>query len=275
MVTSLAFASYGIAGAISGLCAGMFGIGGGLVIVPFLAFYLPLVGIPSVWVMHIAVATSLCIILVNSIAASYAHARQGTVWWWLVRYLLPGALLGALGGAFIAGLLPANVLKGVFAVFVLWIAFYLAFLKGKYGPSRPIEPRWSLSGWSFGIGGFSTLLGMGGGSLMVPFLSMYEMPMRNAVGTAAVCSFIIALSGVMGLILSEFTLPTVANYPGVVGFVFLPAMLMMLVPSILGTFLGAFITVRLPTQILQRIFAGFLVLVGAQMFYSALESILH
>lgn len=271
MVTTLAFASYGIAGAVAGLCAGMFGIGGGLVIVPFLAFYLPVVGVPSIWVMHIAVATSLCLILLNSIVASYAHARHGTVWWWLVRYLLPGALIGALGGAYIANLLPASMLKGIFAIFVLWMAFYLAFLKGRYGPSRPIEPKWSLSGWSFGIGGFSTLLGMGGGSLMVPFLSMYEMPMRNAVGTAAVCSFIIALAGVFGLFLSEVTLPTTVSYPGVVGFVFLPAMVMMIIPSILGTFLGAFIAVRLPTIVLQRIFAGFMVLVGLQMFYSAFK----
>lgn len=268
-MTPEAFASYGIAGAIAGICAGMFGIGGGLVIVPFLAFYLPEIGVPAVWVMHVAVATSLYIILINSIASGYAHARHGTVWWWLVRYLFPGALIGAMVGACAALLLPAGMLKSIFAIYVLWISIYLAFIKGRYGPSRPITPRWSLSGWSFGIGGFSTLLGMGGGSLMVPFLSMYEMPMRNAIGTSAVCSFVIAFAGVAGLLISQWFVPHVIAYPGVKGLVFIPAMITMVIPSILGTFLGAFFAVRLPTVILRRIFAGFLALVAINMLSSA------
>lgn len=268
-MTLLSLSSFGLAGAFAGLCAGMFGIGGGLVIVPFLAFYLPHHGIPLQWVMHVAVATSLCIILVNSIAASFAHARHGTIWWWLVRYLLPGSLLGAFIGAYVADLLPAATLKGVFALFVLWMAFYLAFLKGKRGPGRSLDASWSLSGWSLGIAGFSTLLGMGGGSLMVPFLSTYEMPMKNAVGVSAVCSFAIALAGVIGLIFAEMTMTIPFTYPGMVGFVYTPAVLMMALPSIAFTFLGAYIAVRLPTLWLRRIFAGFLVLVGIDMLYSA------
>lgn len=259
--------AYALLGAFAGTLAGLLGVGGGLVIVPVLVFLwqpdvvggLPLAGAQTV---QLAIGTSLAAIVFTSLSSVRAHHRRGSVLWPEFWRLTPGILLGSFVGAMVAASLPQAALKTVFGLFELLVAAQMMF--GTYTLKQQCTPGpvgMGLAGSV--IGAVSALVGIGGGTMTVPFLSACRVRMQQAVGTSAACGLPIALGGALSYMLlgwGNAQLPV-----GAAGFVYGPALLGIVVTSVLFAPLGAALAHRLPTTVLKRVFAGFLVLLGVWM----------
>lgn len=266
---------YILGGCAAGFLAGLLGIGGGLLVVPFLSIMLPFAaGVPDAYAMHMAVATSLTIIVGTSLSSILAHHRHGGILWDLFKKLLLGIIVGAIIAGHIADSLSSGVLRIVFGLFVLFLSFTMVFKSKRVRlEQRELPGKVGLFFSSLGISGFCNILGMGGGSLMVPFLSRYQIPMRNAVATSAVCGFPIALVGVISLI------SVGADEPGLpawsTGYVYWPAFICMVIPSIFLAPVGAKLAHRLPAENLKHVFAVFLLIVGMDMLSKATYEVWH
>lgn len=254
--------TYLLTGAIAGMMAGLLGIGGGLVIVPALALLFARQGLPTDSIMHFAVGTSLATIIPTSISSLLAHNRRGSVYWPAVRGMLPGILPGALASAWLAQQFSSEGLARVFGVFVLLVALQL-FVGARPAAHRRLPGRGGLAGAGGVIGLVSGLLGIGGGTLSVPYLLWHRVDIRMAVGTAATIGLPIAIAGTLGFILGGLGLP---QQPGLnSGYVYWPAMAAVVLASVPAAPLGARLAHHLPRPTLQRVFALMLVVIGAQM----------
>lgn len=250
---------YLVLGAVAGTVAGLFGIGGGLLIVPVLIFSFAAQGMSPEVLTHAAVATSLATIVVTSISSVRAHNKRGAVRWKLFKHLSLGILVGAFLGVKVAGLLPGETLQIVFGVFALCVALQMGF--GFKPSARGGEPSRGLlvSGGGV-IGGLSTVFGIGGGTLTVPFLSWKRVPMQQAVATSAACGLPIAMVGALTNIWEGWGNPLAAEWS--LGFIYLPALVGIVITSTLFAKLGAKLAHSLPAPMLKRVFSGFLLLVG-------------
>ena len=244
-------------GAVAGLLAGLLGIGGGLVIVPALAALFSLHGFPADDLMHFAIGTSLATIVPTSIVSLLSHHRRGGVHWPAVRGLSPGIVLGALGGAWLAGQLTSPGLRLLFGGFELLVALQL--LAGRQPAahhSLPGAPGLGVAGGL--IGAVSALLGIGGGTLTVPFLLWNGVDILRAVATAAACGLPVAIAGATAFAAGAAGSSGMAG--GLhTGFIYWPAVAVILLASIPTAPLGARLAHTLPTGTLKRIF-GILVL---------------
>ena len=256
--------TYLVLGAFSGTMAGLLGVGGGLIIVPVLAWLFTSNGVAPGIIMHLAIGTSLAIIVVTSVSSVLAHHRHGAVQWTVFRQLTPGIIVGALTGAVIADALSSDVLRIVFGLFVLAIAAQMGFGRNPAPHRRlPAAVGMNLSGTV--IGSVSALMGIGGGSLTVPFLSWCNVSLRQAVATSAACGLPIAVAGTAGFVVmgwNEDMLPDKAF-----GYVYVPALVSVIITSMLFAPVGARLAHRLPVATLKRVFAIFLVLVGLNMLW--------
>lgn len=250
-------------GALTGILAGLLGVGGGLVVVPALAFWLPLRGIGPADALHAAVATSLASICVTSIASAWAHYRRGAVDLRALAWLTPGLLLGSSGGALVVAGIPAPALTLFVAGFCLFAALQVARPRAPQAHTAPQLPvRWLAPG-GLAIGAVSAAVGIGGGSLTVPFLTWCNVSIRQAVATSAACGLPIALAGSIGFVVTGLN---AANLPAwSLGYVYGPALAGIAFVSMLSAPLGAKFAHTLPTEMLKKIFAGFLALVGVKM----------
>ncbi len=257
-------------GAFAGTLAGLLGIGGGLVIVPILAALFHLQGFAGGHIMQLAVGTSLASILFTALASAWAHHRRGAVVWPLVWQLAAGIGLGAWTGGWLALWLGGQGLALVFAVFELVVAAQLAFGGAPAAHrSAPGALRNGLAG--AGIGVLSALLGIGGGTLTVPWLVWHNVEMRRAVATAAACGLPIALVGSLGFLAAGWNQ---ADLPaGTTGYIYWPAVAAISAASMFGAPFGARLAHRLPAHRLRQLFAGFLALLGLLMLYSALRGV--
>ena len=250
-------------GALAGFMAGLFGIGGGMVMVPILAFLLPARGVPASVVMQVAVATSMAVIAATSISSTLSHHRRGGVRWDLFLRFAPGLALGALAGAYTAHLLPGAVLKRVIGGGALLTALQLFF--SREPQARPEERPHDAELFAVGglIGWLSSLIGIGGGSLTTPYLSLRGIGMRQAVGTAAAGGMPIAWAGALGFIVTGWSRGDVPapslGYVSLSGFAGLAA------ASVLCAPLGARLAHGLPQQTLRRAFALILSVVAVTM----------
>ncbi|MBA1149007.1 sulfite exporter TauE/SafE family protein [Ectothiorhodospiraceae bacterium WFHF3C12] len=253
---------YLAAGIVAGLASGLFGIGGGLIIVPVLLFAFGLADVDPAISMHLALGTSLMTIVVTSASSLRAHHRLGGIMWPVFRPLAVGLVVGAVGGAQIAGALPSETLQYVFAVFVLIMAARMA-LGGQPPAHRRLPGTAGLVSTGGVIGVISSIVGIGGGSLSVPFLVWCGTEMRKAVGTSAACGFPIAVSGAAGYVIAGWG---AGNLPAwSTGYVYWPAFAGIAVASVLLAPVGAKLAHRLPQNVLKRIFAAFLVIVGLRL----------
>lgn len=255
---------YPLVGMFAGVIAGLFGVGGGLVIVPVLVFVFQSQGVnPDVQV-HLAIGSSLATIIMTSISSTYSHHRRGAVDWPVVRDLAPGILIGALLGAVIADALSSDALSRFFGIFELAVAAYMFF--GKKPPAqRKLPGRLGLSSVGTVIGAISSIVGIGGGSLTVPYLVWCGEQAQRAVATAAACGLPIACAGAIGFAItgwSEAALPS-----GSTGYIYWPAVLGIIVFSMLFAPLGAKLAHHLPGAQLKRYFAIFLALLGIKMLF--------
>ena len=254
--------TYLISGAVAGLMAGLLGIGGGLVIVPALAMLFLHQGFSADTVMHYAVGTSLATIILTSISSLLAHQRRDSVSWPVVRLMAPGILLGALASAWLAKQMSSTVLALVFGVFVLLVAGQL-LLGAKPAPHRQLPGAVGLGAIGGVIGLVSGLLGIGGGTLTVPFLLWNRVDIRLAVGTAATLGLPIAIAGTVGFVISGLHAAALPGFNS--GFVYWPAVAAVVLASVPAAPLGARLAHYLPRVTLQRLFALLLVIIGVKM----------
>lgn len=257
MLTTLAL--YLLLGALAGVIAGLFGIGGGLLIVPVLIVTFELQGIPAAVLTHMAVATSLATIVVTSISSVRAHHGRRAVRWELFRPLGAGILLGALLGVNTAVQLPGPVLQLSIGIFVLLVAIQMALnLKPSAGDALPSKPELGAAG--VGIGWASAIFGIGGGTLTVPYLNWRRIDMQQAVATSAACGLPIALMGAATNIWLGWGGQQLPAWS--LGYVYLPAFAGIVVASYLTAPIGARLAHSLPQAKLKRIFALFLLAVS-------------
>ena len=249
-------------GAVAGTLAGLLGIGGGILIVPGLAFLLGDGTVPAERLMQFAVGTSLATIVATALSSIRAHHRRGAVDWPVMARLTPGIVAGALLGAAIADLLPTRTLAIVFGVFLLVISVRL-FLPGQPAASRRLPGRAGASAYGAGIGTLSSLLGIGGGTLSVPLLTWHNMDVRAAVGTASACGLPIAVTGTIGFIVMG--LGTSGLPAGATGYVYWPAFVAVVPTSMLFAPLGARLAHTLPRMMMRRGFALFVAIIGIRM----------
>lgn len=247
-------------GAISGLLAGLLGVGGGVVIVPGLAWVFVAQGVMPQQVMRLALGTSLATIVFTSLASLSAHHARRAVEWRTVQGLAPGLMLGAFVGAWAVSRTPGHVLAVAFGIFLWCVATSLLADAAPKG-STPLPGRVGLSAIGALIGGVSGVMGIGGGTLTVPILTWHLVPLHQAIGTAAAAGFPIAVAGAAGYVLHGPWQGPVP--PESLGFVHLPALLGTTVASVLVAPIGARLAHRLPTRPLTALFALFLYLVGA------------
>ncbi|MDI3325155.1 sulfite exporter TauE/SafE family protein [Pontibacterium granulatum] len=250
---------YLVLGAVAGVVAGLFGIGGGLLIVPVLIFSFSAQGMSPDVLTHAAVATSLATIVVTSISSVRAHHKRGAVRWDLFKPISLGILLGAFLGVKIAGMMPGSILQMVFGVFALCVAAQMAFgLKPSAGDEPPAATMLGIGG-TF-IGSLSAVFGIGGGTLTVPFLTWKQVQMQQAVATSAACGLPIALMGAMTNVWEGWGNAQTDEWS--LGYVYLPAFAGIVITSSLFAKFGARLAHSLPAPTLKRFFAVFLLCVG-------------
>lgn len=258
-------ALYLTVGAIAGVLAGLLGIGGGLVIVPMLVFCMELQNMPQELVMHLSLGTSMASIMFTSVSSFMAHHRRGAVEWSVVRRIVGGILVGTFVGAWIAAQMSTGLLKVFFVIFLYYVCYQM--LSGKKPkPSRQLPGMVGMSSAGGVIGIVSSLVGIGGGTLSVPFMVWHNIPIHRAIGTSAAIGFPIAVSGTLGYIVNGWG---VENLPPLsLGYVSLTALVAIAVMSVLTAPLGVRLAHSLPVDRLKRVFAVILFLVGTKMLIS-------
>lgn len=258
-------------GACAGVLAGLLGVGGGLVLVAALAWLLPRHGVPADAAMHVALASSMASIVLTAAASARAHHRRGSVLWPTVAWLVPGVVIGGLLGSRVAIALDGDALRWCVAVYCLLVAAQM--LSGRKKPTAggtDVVPRGAVyTAAGAGIGALSSVVGIGGGSMTVPLLVWRGVAPVRAVGTSSATGIFIAIGGALGYALQA---PAGAlSLPGAVGFVYLPAAVSVALASVLAAPYGTWLAHALSGDALKRVFAGFLVLVGASMAWAAMR----
>ena len=253
-----------LTGVLSGFLAGLLGVGGGIVIVPILAYLLETSGLNTQTPMHVAIGSSLAIIVPTSLISARSHTQLGNVDMAVVKQLGPFVFLGALGGAIVANGFDNAALKIVFGALAVLIS--LSFLRRVIvlTTGLPAMPLRSLLGMMIGL--ISSLVGIGGGSLTVPTLVSCGWQMRRAVGSSALMGLVIAIPGMIGFMIVGFH--ETSFMPFAIGYVFLPAVLIIALSAYSTTKLGAKFSSTIDQAQLRRIFGIFLLIVGGRLIYS-------
>jgi uncharacterized membrane protein YfcA len=285
-------------GAVAGILAGLLGVGGGIIVVPVLLwFFKSHTDIPTLRLMQMAIGTSMATIVITSISSIVAHHRHSAVLWAIVWQLVPGIIVGALLGAILANTLSSDTLQTIFAIFIFLLCAQLGlrtqpyqsfFAKAffnqpqsrlirTYTPSKlvgewkiqasenPYQLPSKLAMKFIGvmIGSISALVGIGGGSLIVPFLVGCHIPIRHAVATSAACGFSIAISGAIGFIIVGWQASELPAFTS--GYIYWPALIAIAPISLLFAPLGAKLAHTISKNLLRKIFALFLFIVGINM----------
>ena len=259
MLTSiLLYLAFGV---FAGLLAGLLGVGGGLVIVPLITYSFAFQGVESTVIHKVALGTSLATIVFTSISSFMAHNRSGAVIWPIFRQITPGILIGTFFGTFVAASINEWWLKVFFVVFLYYTATQM-FLNIKPKPSREIPGPVGNTFAGLGIGGISSLVGIGGGMISVPYMSWCNISIHKAIGTSAAIGFPIAVSGALGNVVNGWGM---SDLPYCLGFVYLPALVGIASASVFTAPLGAKLSHKLPVGTLKKIFACMLAVIATQM----------
>lgn len=249
-------------GAAVGFLAGLLGIGGGMVLVPMLVFVFAAKGFPVEHLMHLAIATALATILFTSLSSVRAHHRHDGVDWRVTRAMAPGIVAGSLAAALGASFIPTRPLAAFFTVFLFYAAVQM-FVEVKPRPTRHLPGRAGLFAAGAAIGGVSSVLAAGGAFLTIPFLVWCNMPVKRAIGTAAAAGFPIALAGTLGYVGQGLRIEGLPA--GTLGFVYLPALALIVAASMPLAPLGARLAYRLPVRPLRMLFSLLLLALALRM----------
>jgi uncharacterized membrane protein YfcA len=265
MTLTLWIVAYLALGAFTGLSAGLLGIGGGLVMVPSLTMMFTAQGnFPPGEELHMALGTSMAAIIFTAISSLRTHHQHGAVMWDVVRQITPGILLGTGLGTLLAASIPTRPLAIFFAFFVCLIAFQMAAnLKPK--AARNLPGALGVASVGAGIGAISALVAIGGGALTVPFLSWCNVRVQHAIGTSAAVGLPIAIGGTAGYIFNGWQIEGLPA--GSLGFVYLPALAILVISSMSTAPYGARLAHRLPVATLKKIFAGLLIALAGKMLW--------
>ena len=257
-----------IAGVVGGLVAGMLGVGGGIVVVPVLYHVLAAIGVDESVRMHLAVGTSLATIIPTSISSVMAHNRKGAVDWELLRRWALPMFAGVLVGSALAGLASGRALSLLFALVALPVALHLAF----WGETKRIADHLPTGpaglALPFAIGGVSTMMGIGGGTVGVPAMTLCGVPIHRAVGTASAFGAIISVPGTLGAILAGLHAGGLPHYS--LGYVNLLGFLLIAPVSFVMAPAGAALAHMTDKRQLRLVFAAFIAVTAARMLWDAL-----
>lgn len=249
-------------GCVAGFLAGLLGVGGGLIIVPVLVWVFEHAGVVPDYVLHLALGTSLATILFTSISSVRGHHARAAVDWGVVRSIAPGIMLGTFVGALLAGCMSSVGLKWFFVIFASVVgAQMFANVRPQASRQLPSAGGMFVSGGVIGV--ISSFVGIGGGSLSVPFMSWCNVPIHRAVGTSAAIGFPIALAGAAGYVVSGMRVAALPQAS--FGFVYLPALLGISLCSMLTAGLGARAAHALPVASLKKAFAVLLLGMAGKM----------
>ncbi len=257
--------SYIALGCVAGVIAGLLGLGGGIVIVPILNYSLPYFGVTED-VQRLALGTSMASIIFTSLSSVRAHAGHGAVLWGVVKRLTPGIIAGTALGGTLAAHVPVQVLTGIFVVFLFYVGTQI-FLNIKPKPTRCLPGTAGMIGVGGGIGLMSSFVGIGGGTLTVPFLSMCNVDMRQAIGTSAGGGMPIAVFGSLSYIANGWGMPHLPEWA--LGYIYLPALLGLVIGSMATAPLGCKLAYKISITKLKRIFALFIYAVALNMAWKA------
>ena len=239
-------------GLVTGFLAGLLGLGGGMMMVPFLTLILAARGYPDAVTVKMAVATSLATICFTSLSSVRAHHQRGAVLWPIAIVLAPGILIGSFAGSQLASALPARWLGLLFAAFVAFSATQM-LLNRKPRPTRTLPGSIGMFGVGNLIGGLSALVGAGGAFISVPFMSWCNVPIHKAVGTSSALGFPIALAGTAGYLLAGRNLPDMP--PEAIGYLYWPGLVVLSLASVVTAPLGARLAHAMDIAPLKRAFA--------------------
>lgn len=262
---------YLLIGAMAGFAAGLFGVGGGLIIVPILYIVFTQLHYDAAVIMHLAVGTSLATIIVTSISSISAHHKRGAVMWDVFRNLAPGLALGAFLGAGIADYMSGQGLQLLIGFFAIWVAYTMF-----NGASKAVDPNHHLPSKGMqilagaGIGVASAIFGIGGGSLTVPYLSRHGVVIQKAVATSAAGGLPIAIAGALGFM--WFGSNTETEIPHSIGYVHIYAFIGISIMSFMTAKLGAKVAHKLSPAMLKRCFACLLATVGVYFIYQGFST---
>jgi len=250
-------------GLIAGLLAGLFGLGGGVIIVPVLVWIFSAYNFPEAIIMIMAVATSLSTIVFTSVASILTHHKLGAIKWDSVKRLSPGILLGAGFGAVVADYIEADVLKYFFVAYLLYVSIRMAWPqnnKVKVVGKITIKVGYFVG---LGIGFLSSLLGIGGGTLTVPFLLSRKLAMKNAVAVSSVCGLPIAISSTVSYMVLGRNVDLLPEWS--LGYIYFPALAGIIICSVFTAPIGAKLANKLPAKQLKRYFSMVLFLIAFKM----------
>ena len=261
------YALYLATGLFTGFLSGLLGIGGGLIIVPILSFIFLHLGFPVAFIMHMALGTSLGVIVITSIASSRAHHSHQNVDWVIVKKIALGIMLGAFLGSLVAAKFDASLLKALFVIYVFLAAFQIL---SNYtpNPARILPRRPALDCVGAFIGWVSSFVGIGGGTLTVPFLIYCNVNTKRAIGTSSAIGLPIAIAGTIGYMVSGLHFAYLPS-PSI-GFIYLPAFIIIALASLISAPLGALLVQKLAVKKLKKIFALLLIVIGLSMLLSLL-----
>ncbi len=252
---------YLLLGAVAGVLAGLLGVGGGLIIVPALLAIFSSQSLPAEQLMHLALGTSLASIVFTSLSSVYAHQQHKAIVWQAFWQLTPGILLGSYLGGWLATQSGSDVLKPFFALFEISVGLYM--LSGYQVKARkPLAAAGQNLGGGI-IGAISAIVGIGGGTMTVPFLLWQGQSIHRAIATSAACGLPIAVAGSLSYLVNGWS----AQIPAAAGYIYLPALLGIIISSMLFAPLGARLAHRLPVLQLKRVFALLLLLIGLRLLF--------
>ncbi len=259
--------AYPLLGVFAGFVAGLFGVGGGLTLVPFMLMLFAAQGFAEAHLMHLALGTSMATIAVTSISSMREHHLHAAVRWDIVQGLAPGLLLGTLGGSLVAGLVPTRPLAISFTAIVYYASLQM-MLDFKPKPHRGLPGRPAQFGVGTGIGIVSSLVAAGGGFMSIPFMVFCNVAIHKAIGTSSALGFPIAVAGLVGYVAAGWHAASLPDHS--LGYVYIPAFVGIVAFSFLTAPFGARMAHRLPVKQMKRGFGGFLALLASKMLYGLL-----
>lgn len=259
-----------LVGACVGMLSGLLGIGGGLVLVPFFSSIFVVLKLPSDTVFHYALGTSMACIVLTSLFSLMAHQRKQGVLWYYIKSMVLGVVMGAFLSTFWVASLKTTALIIIFSMFLVFVAWQM--LRGN--TSQPGDaPLTTVSNIellivSTLIGVISALVSIGGGSLTVPYLAYRNVPIKQAIGTSAALGLPISLAGTLGYIYNGPAMLWFDNLPLTLGYIYLPAVILISTMSVFTVKLGANLAHQLPVNVIKRVFACLLIVISIKVLWS-------
>jgi len=262
--------AYCATGTIVGILAGLFGIGGSMIIIPMLVYVFTLQNIPNELTMHLALATSMATIIFSSISSFMAHHRRGAVNWLIVRRISFGIVVGTFAGSCFVSSLSTLSLKIFFIIFLYFVTIQMLLNKRPDGQHN-FPGRLGIFCVGNGIGILSSFVGIGGGTMSVPFMLSCKTPLHQAIGTSSAIGLPIALAGTTGYIFNGWNIANLPSYS--LGYVYLPALFGVSLMSVMTAPIGVKLAHRLPGSRLKQIFSILLLFIATKMLWTVLSNL--